>query len=54
MREWVGNYLKLLTIDAYPLGFRITHALQPGAYFVDFDGGLAEGRSINIHDDSII
>jgi len=37
LRKGVGNYLKFLTIDAYPLGLRVAHSLEPIADFVDFD-----------------
>jgi hypothetical protein len=48
VRKRVGNYLKFLPVDADSLGFRIAHAFQSSADFVDFDGMLAGGQSIHI------
>jgi len=54
VRKRVRNYIKFLTVYAYLLGFRITHALKPGAYLADFDGGLDTRQSTNIHDNFIV
>ena len=37
IREGIGNGLKFLSINAYPLGFRVAHSLQLIAGFVQFD-----------------
>jgi hypothetical protein len=40
----IGNGFKLLSINADPLGLRITHPLELIANFVEFGGALAGGR----------
>jgi hypothetical protein len=48
IRERIGNCLKFLTINADPLRLRIAHSLELIADFVEFDGMLADRKSINI------
>ena len=54
MRKRVGDGLKFLTVDAYPLRLRVSHSLELSADLAQFNRILAGRQNVNVHSRPIV
>ena len=54
LREWVGNYLEIFTIDANSLRLCVPHLFEPVAKVIELLGLLGHRSHFVIHDEYIL